>query len=47
MKYIMIFENVTAANTWWSGNRITPNVILITGSGSYSGIHYNFQGIEW
>ena len=46
MKYIKIFESLTAANAWGFGNEITPNVILITGSGSYSGIHYNFQGIE-
>ena len=43
MKYIKIFENASAANTWYY---VTPNVVLILGSGYGSGINYNFQGLE-
>ena len=47
MKYIKIFESARDANTWWDGNGIIPNVVLVKGDNYGSGIHYNFQGLEF
>ena len=46
MKYLKLFSSASAANTWSSGNDyVTPNIVLITGTGYGHGLYYSFTFI--